>query len=97
MVKHIVMWRFKEDIDHQQSGNEMKEMLLELKGRVPELKSIEVGLNFNDSDAAYDIVLYTSFMSMEDLHKYQIHPDHQKVVEYVRQVTKERVVVDFND
>ncbi|GAB4183549.1 MAG: Dabb family protein [Calditrichia bacterium] len=98
MIKHIVMWKMKKEL----AGNEknaalslMKSQLEGLKEDIPLIRFLEVGLNFNKSDAAYDIVLVTDFQSKEDLNAYQVHPAHQKVVEFVRSVTEKRVVVDY--
>ena len=54
MVKHIVMWRMAESEDKEQRAKDIKENLEALKGKIDVLVNIEVGLNFNDTDAASD-------------------------------------------
>jgi hypothetical protein len=99
MVKHIVMWKLKESVDGQsreQIALSMKSKLEGLVGLVPQIKALEVGINFAESDTASDISLYSEFESLEDLNAYQIHPEHQKVVAYVKTVVTERRVADYN-
>lgn len=95
MVKHIVAWNIKESEDKKLVGNTLKEKLEGLKSEIDFIQKIEVGINFNSSEAAHDIVLYSEFLSKEDLDAYIVHPAHVKVGEYVRSVVKDRVVVDY--
>ena len=58
--------------------------------------NIEVGLNFNDTDAASDVVLVSEFETKEDLNTYQNHPEHKAVgATYVRPYVAERRVCDY--
>jgi hypothetical protein len=41
------------------------------------------------------MALCTAFESWEDLQRYQEHPRHRKVVEFVRGVVSDRAVVDY--
>ncbi|PHV71235.1 stress responsive protein [Sporanaerobium hydrogeniformans] len=99
MVKHIVMWKVKEHEVHgtkQEVMIKMKNALEGLKGQIKGLQEIEVGINFNTGDAAYDVVLYSVFDNKEALEYYQAHPKHLEVAnELVRQVTISRVVTDY--
>lgn len=98
MVKHIVMWRLKEEA----SGNEkednavlIKEKLEALKNDIPEIKSIEVGIDIEGSAAAFDVVLVSEFETESDLNSYQVHPKHQEAAGFVKTVVTERAVVDY--
>lgn len=100
MIHHIVFWKLKPsalDRKAEENGKEVKRLLRALQPLVPTLRSLSVGLDFNRSDAAYDIALYTTFDSQEDLQAYQVHPEHQKVVSFVSTVVASRAVVDFED
>jgi len=98
MIKHIVMWKLKDD-HNGESKNEIianvKTMLMGLISKINEIKELEVGINFNPSEAAYDVVLYSTFNSREDLDIYQKHPDHLNVAGYISEVRTERTVVDY--
>ncbi len=98
MIKHIVMWKLKDSHDglsKSEIAKKLKSELEDLKNKIPQIKKIEAGINFNPSDASYDVALYSSFESKEDLAIYQKHPDHMKVAEFVSQIRTERCVVDY--
>jgi len=98
MVKHIVMFRLKDFVNQDiKNANlqKMKEMLEGLKNIISELKSIEVGINFNISSTAFDIVLITEFDNRADLQAYIDHPEHQKVIQFIRKIVALRYVIDF--
>jgi hypothetical protein len=94
MIKHIVMWKFKDDVA-EADKLEMKRQLEALKGVTPTLIDIEVGLDILGSNQSQDIVLYSEFASMDDLKAYATHPEHVKVVEFVKPLLCERHAVDF--
>jgi len=98
MIKHIVLWKLKEGVEGKskpENAGELKVALENLKGKIPEIRSLEVGINFNPADTASDVSLYTEFNNLEDLDKYQKHPEHLKVVEIVKKLTAERRVSDY--
>lgn len=94
MVVHIVMFLFK---DENKFANieQTKKMLQNLVDLVPTLRSMEVGVNFTESPRAFDLSLYSTFDSKEALNEYAIHPEHLKVVEFIKSVTVESKVVDY--
>jgi len=98
MIRHIVLFKLKE-FDSEKEKNEVLNLLkinLEnLKSKIKEIQFFEVGIDVADSPNSYDIGLNSEFISMEDLEKYRIHPDHQKVVELLKQYTIKRVAVDY--
>ncbi len=94
MIKHIVMWKLKEE-NKEKNAMKIKNDLEALKNKIEELKSIEVGINFNESEAAYDVVLYSEFESKEDLDSYQNNKDHKEVGAFVRTCVIDRKVVDY--
>jgi hypothetical protein len=96
MIKHIVMWKFKEEVA-EADKMEMKRQLESLKGVVPSVVSIEAGLDLSKKEASMDMALYTEFQTMEDLTAYATHPEHLKVVEFVKPLVCERAVVDYEN
>ena len=100
MVKHIVMWRLKDEAlgrTKEENALKLKETLMALKDVIDELKAVDVGLNFNPSEAAFDVVLYSEFEDREGLNAYQNHPEHLKIVEFVGEIRTDRAVVDYED
>lgn len=98
MFNHLVHFKLKEFQDDQLKSDirdQIKNALLDLKGKIPELKVLEVGTNFELNAASFDIGLITRFDSYEGFLVYRDHPEHQKVVALVRANTVDRSVVDY--
>ena len=96
MIKHIVMWRMKDIPDRDVKMNAIKENLEALMNKIDFLRDLHVGINFNTTENASDIVLETIFNTKEDLERYRLHPAHVAVGKnYVRPNVSERRVVDY--
>ncbi len=98
MIRHIVMWRFKDEAEgktKQQNMEYVKARLYSLKEVIPEIKSLEVGINVRQCGAAYDMALVSEFEDLAALEWYQTNPKHVEVSEYVTRVRTDRAVVDY--
>ena len=61
MIKHIVMWKLKDEAEGNSKAENakiIKNSLEYLKGKINEIVNIEVGIDVNKSEQAYDVVLY---------------------------------------
>ncbi|MHB0992967.1 MAG: Dabb family protein [Sulfurovum sp.] len=94
MVVHIVTFKFKEE-NKQANIIQAKQMLENLMGAVPTLKSIDVGLNFSQEERAMDMSIITVFESKTGLEAYAVHPEHLKVVDFIKSVVEYSKVVDY--
>lgn len=98
MIKHIVMWKLKEEaLGNSKKENALliKDKLEALRGQIPEILDLEVGIDFLESEQSYDIVLVSTFASKEALDIYQKHPKHVEVGAFVGEVRFARTVVDY--
>ncbi len=98
MIKHVVLFQLKEftsESEKTKKLNEIKEALEALPAIIPEIKSLEVGINVNPAEQ-YDIALVTSFNNLEELEVYVKHPDHVAVGGIIRPVLEKRACVDYN-
>lgn len=99
MVKHIVMWKLKdfaEGANKAKNARKLKQKLEALQTVIDELRFAEAGINFNGSDAAFDVILYSEFESREALATYQQHPAHQRLIaDFLDKVRTEKTVVDY--
>lgn len=99
MIKHIVMWKLHDLADgasKSENARRLKQRLEALPQQIQEIKFAEVGINFNPSEAAFDVVLYSEFESQEALQTYQNHPAHQKVItELLDKIRSRKSVVDY--
>ncbi len=93
MITHIVLFKLKD----RSRGNVEKAMdvLLGMKGKIPQLRHLEVGLDVLHSQRSFDIALVTKFDSLEDLDAYQKHPVHVEVAKCMTSVRKYSVAVDY--
>jgi hypothetical protein len=94
MVVHIVLFHFKEE-NKQEHMQKVSKMLHGLLESVPTLKSMEVGINYSDKERAMDMSIITSFDDKAGLEAYAVHPEHLKVVGYLKNVLIESKVVDY--
>jgi hypothetical protein len=66
-----------------------------LEQEVPQVKYLQTGINFNTRPKAFDLVLISDFESEADLDIYRDHPQHQKVMDIIREAVEQVHVVDF--
>lgn len=98
MLKHIVMWRFVDGAEGKsrlEHARWMKEHLEALVGIVPQIRSMEVGVNCATGVNSYDAVLISVFDNKEAMEAYKVHPAHVAVSDYCKKVRESRVDVDF--
>ncbi|GAB6177555.1 Dabb family protein [Desulfobaculum senezii] len=98
MIKHIVMWTLKDEAEgapKAENAKRMKTMLEDLRGRVPGPLELEVGINIDPEGGVSDVALYTTFEDTDALAAYAVHPEHLKVVEFIKKVVTERRCVDY--
>ncbi|MDD3428994.1 MAG: Dabb family protein [Oscillospiraceae bacterium] len=91
MVKHIVMWQLKEDINAEDAASVIKVRLEGLVGIVPGLVSAEVGFDCNNRT----LVLTSLLQTPQALAQYQTHPAHLEVVAYVKAAVCSRTCCDY--
>ena len=96
MVKHVILWKLKDDVaDKTAVRRGIKEGLEELKGKIPGLVDITVrieGLTSSNADAMLD----TTFEDEAALKGYAVHPAHVAVANAkVRPFTQTRLCLDY--
>lgn len=93
MIRHIVMWKFKED----QHDNMLvfRDRLLALRDKIPEIKEMEVGININPSERSFDAVLVSVFDNMEALKSYSVNPLHVAVSDFCKTIRTQSASVDY--
>ncbi len=93
MIKHIVFFKLKDTSDEHKKF--VQEKIMSMQGNIPELKHIEVGINFTNEERAYDLSLISDFETKEDLQSYAINPLHVEVVKYLKSQNTITKVVDY--
>jgi hypothetical protein len=95
MLTHVVFFKLNDRT--LENAQKLREALLGLTGRIPQIKHMEVGVNVVPSERAFDVVLFQRFDSLADLQAYQTHPEHQEVLKYILAVTATRASVDYEN
>ena len=94
LIVHIVMFKFKEE-NKSENIDKATKMLNALVTKIDPLLSMEVGVDFSQTERAFDLSLYSTFNTKEDLATYATHPDHLEVVAFIKEVTELSRVVDY--
>jgi hypothetical protein len=97
MIKHIVMWNMAGDTsdDRRKAAEFVRSLFEEMRGEIPGLLHLEVGLDHSRVDYACDVVLYTEFESQQALDAYAIHPAHLRVKAALGEMRVGRFQVDY--
>lgn len=98
MIKHIVMWKFKECAEgHTKDENiaKVKAMLEALPEKIPYIRKMEVMKNVNPKETNFDAVLISEFDSLEDVASYTVHPAHKEISNFVKLVREDRSAIDY--
>ena len=95
MIKHIVMWKFKENTEKERE--EFLERLLALNGVIPELKDAKIKRNVNLNGENYDAMLISTFDTLDNMEKYKIDPRHVKVSNLCKSIRISRASIDYEE
>ncbi len=90
MIRHIVMWKFKEDAD----PTEFLTRLAALDGKIECIRSMQVCRSAVEN-ADYDAVLISDFDSLEALEQYKNDPRHVEVSALCKNIRITRSAIDF--
>ncbi len=99
MIKHIVMIKLKEfetQEEYEEKKSIIREKLEDLTKTIPEVKSIEVGLNIVKRPTAYDISLIAKFDDLQGLNKFRENIDHLEALNVIFENTDKMAVVDYD-
>ena len=92
MVKHIVLYTFKEGVNKEEAITLIRDSLYPLVGKIPGLQQLEVKLAFG---GGMDYALYSEFEKPEDVKAYRAHPLHQEAKSHFHHMLDTRVSADY--
>lgn len=99
MVKHIILWKLKDEYSEQEKAEIRKGIkagLESLKGKVPGLLDIKVIADGRLASSNADVMLDSTLESPEALKNYAVHPAHVEVANTkVRPYTAVRSCLDY--
>lgn len=91
MVRHIVMWKFREGTQAQ--AEEFLRRLAALEGVIPCVRAMQV-LRSAEEGSAYDAVLIADFESLEAVKQYKDDPRHRAVSALCKELRTDRRAID---
>ncbi len=89
------MIKFNEGYNTEETKKELSGLLLGLPSSINELIAMEVGENVSTKPSSFDFVLTADFADVEGLDAYRVHPQHMKVLDYLKVVMAKAHVVDY--
>jgi hypothetical protein len=94
MLIHIVCWKYKPDIADA-TREEHRQKLIALTESIPEIETLDVGGDVLHLDRSFDTGLVATFVDEAALNEYTIHPQHQEVAAFGREIAEKVISVDF--
>ncbi len=96
MVKHMIIWKLKEEIvDKNKVASDIKVALEGLEGKIDGLIKMSILTDKLDSSSG-DVMMDSTFRDEKALKEYQSHPLHQEIANgLVRPNVQTRLSFDF--
>jgi hypothetical protein len=97
VIRHIVMWNVRGATREEKQANaeRLQRSFHSLRGRIPGLLRLEVGVDSSRIEYACDVVLVSDFESQAALDAYAAHPEHLRVKGEVGDLRTQRHQVDY--
>ena len=97
MIRHIVMWNVRGATPADKAANiaRLQACFESLRGRIPGLLHLEIGVDTSRVDYACDVVLVSEFESQAALDAYASHPEHLRVKQELGDLRTHRYQVDY--
>lgn len=93
MIRHIVLFKMKPE-----AANKMEELAQALRGlpnKIDCIEEFEAGVDIVGTSNSFDVGLNSTFASRENLDTYRDHPEHVKVVAFIKEICSDTVKVDY--
>ena len=93
MIQHIVCFKLKDCTP--QKAQEARDLLLTMKGKVPEVIDLFAGVDFLHSERSYDVILEVTVKDRDALDRYQKDSYHCGIIKpHMHAVREASVAVD---
>ena len=94
MITHVVFFKFKPETSPAEIQL-LADGLGGLPEQIEEIREFRFGADVIQSERSYDFCLVSSFDDLDAMQRYQVHPEHQKVVAHVKKISSSVIAVDF--
>jgi hypothetical protein len=95
-IRHVVSWQLSaaDPATRTEHAEAIARGLRSLVGVVDEIRTLSAGTDVAGG-SNWDVVLVADFDDLDAVSRYQVHPAHQEVAEFIRSVVAQRMAVDF--
>lgn len=94
-MKHTVIFKLTGSAEERRAlASRFAEALMELPAIIPQLSSMQTGLNVNPKED-YDVILTAEADTLDDIAAYSAHPAHLACVEIIKGHIASRACVDW--
>lgn len=94
MIKHIVFFKFKNEVT-ESDISDLQQSLKALPSYIDEIRHLEFGRDIVRSERSFDLALIVDFDDPEAGNRYQKHSQHLKVIEKVKKLCIDIKAVDY--
>ena len=98
MIRHVVIWRLKEDAKPAGQIKDIeliRHIVAGLRDVIPGLLRLDLGINQLAIPDSADLLLYSEFESWQSLQEYEEHPLHSNLRALIGPLRAERRVVNY--
>ena len=94
MINHVMLMKFKPDVNDD-AIHDLEKSLDELPNKILEIQTYEFGRDRVHSEKSYDFALVSLFANLEAFERYQEHPAYLRVLQKIKRLTENIIIVDF--
>lgn len=98
MIRHIVLFKIKDFSSESERSEALQNVLVTFRsliGQVPQIRNFRVEQDCVHGPSSYDVIIDSTFDSMEDLRAYQAHPAHLEAVALNKQWSESKISCDY--
>lgn len=93
MFHHIVFFKVKDR--SVENARKVADALEGMRGKIEQLKHLEIGVDVLKTDRSWDLALVTRFDSRADMEAYVAHPAHKAAIASFADVRESTCAVDW--
>jgi len=91
MIKHVYLYKFKNRNDAEKVCEKLKTMT----AHIDSIHSLEIGIDFTNTEKSYDLIQIAVFKTQEDFKAFTEHPYHDEMRIFLKQYVQSGYKVDY--
>jgi len=95
MLQHYVLIRYEKGASDEHIAEFCRRMLA-LRISIADIEYLEIGRDILHDARSWDLILIMRFASVDALRRYQLHPEHRKVMAFNQPLVADVASVDFH-